>query len=106
MVRHIDVFRSFKDLDPGVFYHIELIYESDEYKTMKSCNFDRKLNLSNKTQFRAKEFYTYADLSDAMMMTKNVFNILSYIISIFGLVTNLLVIVTISSNKNKEISKA
>jgi hypothetical protein len=102
MVRHIDVFRSFKDLDPRLFYHIELIYESNEYKRMKSCNFDRKLNLCNKTQFKTKELYTYADLSDAMMMTKTVFNILSYITSIFGMITNLFVIVTISSKQNKE----
>ena len=78
------------------------LLNSSDYKSVSNCNFEKKLELCNKSSFVAKNFITYFEISEGMKMTESVINILSYILCIFGIITNLLIIITISSKKNKE----
>ena len=78
------------------------LLNSSEYKSIEKCNFEQKLQLCNKSNFEPKQIRTTFEIDQAMLMTQSIINILSYILSIFGIVTNLLVIITISSKKNKE----
>ena len=80
---------------------IRSILESDEYKSISKCNFEKKLNLCNKSDFQYRHIITFDEISDAVFTNKVVINILSYILAILGLVSNILIIITISSKMNK-----
>ena len=81
---------------------MSLLLSSDSYKSRSMCNFTSRLKLCNKSNFQPKSVVTIFEISEAFTMTEVVINILSYILSIFGLVTNLLVIKTISSKTNEK----
>ena len=78
------------------------LLNSSDYKSISKCNFEKKLELCNKSNFATKYIITYFEMKETMRMTECVINILSFLLSIFGIVTNLLIIITISSKKNKE----
>ena len=81
---------------------VNMLLNSDEYKSISKCNFESKLELCNKWSFQTESISTLFELGEAMTMTQSVINIFSYILSIFGLVTNLLIIIIISSKKNEK----
>ena len=82
--------------------HIQNLTRSEEFKSMSRCNFERRLEMCNRTNFEIKPVITYFEIKEIMIMIESVFNIASYPLSIFGIVTNLFIIITISSKKNKE----
>lgn len=102
---YIWITRSYKYILPKLTYKYEAmnrLLTSEEYnKTISTCDFQNRLDLCNKTNFIAKHISSYFELGEAMKMTKIVLNIVSYILSIFGIVTNLLIIITISHKQNK-----
>ena len=75
---------------------------SNYNKSIADCNFQLKLEMCNKSNFEPKSVITFYEVKQAMKMTESVFNILSYILSIFGIVTNLLIVKTLSSKKNEK----
>ena len=79
----------------------EITYFSEEYKSISKCNFEHRISLCNKSNFHIKPIISYYDIGQSMIWTKSIINIASYFLCIFGFVTNLLVIITISSKKNK-----
>ena len=81
---------------------IDYLLNSSDFKSIEKCNFEQKLQLCNKSNFVPKYINTYYDIKIAVYITQIILNILSYMLPIFGIVTNLLVIITISSKKNKE----
>ena len=87
---------------PGTNIHEILInlLESDEYKSINRCRFADRINLCNRSTFKAKHIKTIYELGEEMILTEAVINILSYVMCVFGLVTNILIIVTISSKSN------
>ena len=78
------------------------LLNSDDYKSISKCDFDKRLEICNKTIFTTQHITTAFDHSENIKLAEIIINILSYILSIFGIVTNLLIIITISSKKNKE----
>jgi hypothetical protein len=81
---------------------MNMLLNSDDYKSISKCNFESRLELCNKSNFQAKSISTLYELKEAMIMTQSVINMLSYVLSIFGIVTNILIIVTISSKKSEK----
>ena len=82
---------------------IKSLLESDEYKSIDKCNFDEKLKLCNKSQFEFKPSHikTLFETGEAMYTIEIVLNISSFILSILGLISNILIIITISSKMNE-----
>ena len=78
-----------------------LLY-SDDYKSISKCEFNKRLEMCNKTKFTTQHFTMDFDIQENLKLAEIIINILSYILSIFGIVTNLFIIITISSKKNKE----
>ena len=91
-------------LKPSVEYRImmERLFNSSDYKSIFNCDFDKKMDLCNKSNFVSKHIITSFEISEAIKLTETIINILSHILSIFGIITNLLIIITISSKTNKE----
>ena len=100
--------RSYKVLiktyNPGMLVYdiMNMLFNSNDYKSISKCNFESRLELCNKSNFQAKSISTLFEIGEAMKMTQSVINILSYVLSIFGIVTNILIIITISSKKNEK----
>ena len=82
--------------------HMEILTSSIEFKSMSKCNFSKRLVLCNRSNYQIKPLITYFDIGQRMIVIETVINISSYPLAIFGIVTNLLVIITLSSKKNKD----
>ena len=99
--------RSYKDLVNVIPDYTELyiimkaLLNSNDYKSISRCNFEERLKLCNRSTFESKRILTFFELGETMELIRSVINISSYILSIFGLVTNVLIILTISSKKNQ-----
>ena len=94
--------RSYKKL-AKVYKNKELrfLLDSEEYKSISKCNFDERLKLCNSSNFKRRHITTVFEISQIMFIFEVILNISSYILSILGLVSNLLIIITISSKLNK-----
>ena len=68
---------------------------------MSKCNFTHRISMCNKSNFHIKPIISYYDIGQSIICTKYILNMTSYLLCIFGFVTNLLVIITISSKKNE-----
>ena len=79
---------------------IKRLLDSDDYK---SCKFDERLKRCNKTDFNRRHITTFFEIGQAMNAIEMVLNILSFILAIFGLVSNILIIIAISSKINEGI---
>ena len=74
------------------------LLDSDDYK---SCKFDERLKLCNKTDFKRRHIITFIEIGEAIYTIEVVLNILSFILVIFGIVSNILIIIAISSKINE-----
>ena len=79
---------------------MQILLNSNDYKS--NCNFEKKLEFCNRSNFVSKHIITSFQIYEVMKLTETLINIFSYILSIFGITTNLLIIIIISSKKNKE----
>lgn len=82
--------------------HMEILTSSNEFKSMSKCNFSKRLELCNRSNYQIKPLITYFDIGQRMIVIETVINIFSYPLAIFGLITNLLVVITLSSKMNKD----
>ena len=97
ITRSYEALRSIYDTDKA----IRSIVESDEYKSISKCKFKEKLKLCNKTDFKYRHIIRFDEIRDVMYTISIILNISSYVLSILGLVSNMLIIITISSKINK-----
>ena len=77
------------------------VLESDEYKSISKCNFEEKLKLCNKSDFKHRHITTFFDIWMTMYTSEVVLNISSFVLTIFGIASNILIIITISSKINE-----
>ena len=77
------------------------LLESDEYKSISKCNFEEKLKRCNKSEFKIRQIITFFEIGQRMYTIEVVLNISVFILSILGLVSNILIIITISSKMNE-----
>jgi len=80
-----------------------MVVESDSYKSILKCNFNQRLELCDKTNFQTKELWGLSDYVILNKILQIVFKISTYLVFIFGIVTNLIVIKVIMDKKNKEL---
>ena len=98
----IQHYRSFNfDPDFPYFEHIITLVKSVEFRSVSKCNFKSRIDNCNRSNYQVKSVVTYFDIYESMFLVNTVLNILSYILPVFGVVTNVLTIVTISKKANK-----
>ena len=90
----VDIFR----VGTPVYKLVKYLFESEDYK---SCKFDERLKLCNRTDFKRRHITTFFEISQSMYTIEVVVNILSFILAVFGIVSNILIIIAISSKKNE-----
>ena len=83
----------------------ELVVTSKQYKTISTCNFEYRLSLCNKTTYQAKNWWGKIDYFILNKKLQSAFKIGQYLVALFGIATNLLVVIIILHKKNKETFK-
>ena len=81
-------------------YHLRNLILSDDFQSMSKCNFESRISMCNKSNYQIKPLLTYFEIGESMKLLKTIIYISAYFVSLFGIVTNLLVIITISSKEN------
>ena len=98
LIQYYNLFEYYQDF---LMSAVKFFMISDEFKSMSKCNFTHRISMCNKSDFEIKPIISYYDIGQSILLMKYIINITSYLLSIFGFVTNLLVIITISSKKNQ-----
>ena len=78
---------------------------SEEYKSMSTCNFNYTLSLCNKSSYQEKNWWGKDDYFNLNKKLQSTFRIGQYLFVLFGIATNLLVVIIILHNNNTEIFK-
>ena len=87
------------------FYFMKVLDNPNYNSSLSNCFFPKKIDLCNKSNYRIKSVWDTSDYMELNEIFKIVIKILSYIVSLFGIITSLLVIITILHKKNKELFK-
>lgn len=82
--------------------HVKFLVNSEEFKSMSKCNFSKRIEICNRSSYGIKPVLTYFEIGETILMMETVINIVSYPLALFGIVTNLFVVITISNRKNRE----
>ena len=94
---YMDVFA----LEPDYLNQYENAKFFADLKSNSSCNFEQRLNKCDISEFKIKPITSNEKLQISMESAKIIIHISTYPISIVGIVTNILIIITISSGINK-----
>ena len=110
LIQYHEKFLQLFDLD-SVFLESYSLYYSlywmncflglDDFKLLSKCNFEQMKSKCNKSEFSAKHISTKFEMTEQVRIIKSVLLILSCLLAIFGIITNILVIITISSKENE-----
>lgn len=84
---------------------IIMLINSLPYKNNASCNFERRIDLCSRSKFTIKDIWSKSDYYIFNKKLQIALKILTYLISLSSIVTNLLVIVTILKKGNNELYK-
>jgi len=68
---------------------------STAFKSISQCNFKERISLCNKSNYQVNEIWGLGDYHILNKWIQIVFKISKYLISLIGIVTNLLVILVI-----------
>ena len=91
--------------DTTTSFNIKKIIESKSFKERSRCNYEKRLDLCNKTKYKIENIWSTLDYYYLNKKLQSVFKISSYLISFFGIVSNLLTVITIVIKSNSDIFK-
>ena len=91
--------------DTIFYWNIKPIIESDSFKQISKCNFEMRLELCNKTNFKITNIWSSIDYTLLNKKLQTAIKVSSYLISFLGLITNMLVIVLIMKKDNSDLFK-
>ena len=78
---------------------------SESYKSITTCDFQYRLSLCKKSTYQTNSRWGKGDYMVLNKKLQSVFKIGQYLIALFGIATNLLVVIIILHKKNKETFK-
>ena len=82
-----------------------MVVKSKEYQSISTCNFEYKLSLCNKSTYQTKNWWGLTDYFILNKKLQSAFKIGQYLVALFGIATNLLVVLIMLHKKNKETFK-
>ena len=85
--------------------NMKMTIESKSFRERSKCNFKRRLELCNKTGFKIKDIWSTIDYYLLNKKLQTAFKIMSYLVSILGIVTNLFTILIIVIKSNSDLFK-
>ena len=85
--------------------NLKKVIDSKSFKERSTCNFKHRLDLCNKTNYKIENIWSTIDYYYLNKKLQSAFKIASYLISLFGIVTNLLTVIIILIKSNSELFK-
>ena len=86
-----------------IYINIKRILSDRKYNaSLKKCNFDKMIQNCNKSHYKVKDIWGRFDYMILNTKLEIIIRIASYVVSLLGMVTNLIVIITILAKKNAE----
>ena len=85
--------------------NFEFVVMSESYKSMSKCDFQYRLSLCNKSTYHTENWWGRIDYIILNKKLQTAFKIGQYLLALFGIATNLLVVIIILHKKNKETFK-
>ena len=85
--------------------NFEMVVMSKSYKSISTCDFKHRLRLCNKSTYQDEKWWGKVDYIILNKKLQSVFKIGQYLVALFGIATNLLVVIVILHKKNKETFK-
>ena len=87
-------------------YHIlTVLNQSDFNISLSNCFFPKMIDLCNKSKYSINQIWDTSDYMDLNETLKMAIKITSHLVSLVGIFTNLIVVITILHKKNKELFK-
>ena len=109
LIQYLDFYYGIYKYFPDDFYSryitMKTIIESKSFIERSKCNFKRRLELCNKTDYDIKDIWSTIDYYLLNKKLQTAFKIMSYLVSIFGIVTNLLTVIIIVIKSNSDLFK-
>ena len=82
-----------------------LVVNSKSFKSISKCDFQYRLSLCDKSSYQTQNWWGTFDYYILSKKFQTAFKIGQYLVALFGIATNLLVVITILHRKNKETFK-
>ena len=92
------------------FEHIALIdlrrvLNSTAFKSMSKCNFEERIDLCNKSNYKIKDIWDESDIFILSKKLQTAFKIILYPTAFLGLITNIIVVGVILKKENSDLFK-
>ena len=105
LTQHFEFWYQYFWNDTFDSFNIKKIIESKSFKERSKCDFDHRLELCNKTNYRIENIWSTIDYYYLNKKLQSALKISSYVISLFGIASNLLIVTTIVIKSNSDLFK-
>lgn len=103
--QYLPVLEPLFQSDLETLENFQLIINSTSFKSIEKCTFNRKLSSCNKSNYKRREIWMKSDYFLLNKKLQSGVKISTYIISLLGIVTNLLVTIIVLKKRNSELFK-
>ena len=105
LIQYIEFYYEFFNKEFTGSNTIKKIMESQSFREISKCDFEHRLELCNKTNYQIKNIWSNIDYYYLNKKFQSAIKITVYFISLFGILTNLLVIILILIKSNTDLFK-
>ena len=103
--QYLEFYYEYYALNKLISNNIKKIIESKSFKERSKCNFEHRLELCNKTNYKIENIWSNIDYYYLNKKLQISFKITSYLISLFGIASNLITVIIIVIKSNSELFK-
>jgi hypothetical protein len=104
-VNYYIYFKSIKTNRDLLFENFQRILNSKAFKSISKCNFTERISYCNKSNFQTKDIWDESDFFILNKKFQTAFKSLLYPTALFGLVTNIIIVVIILKKDNSDLFK-
>jgi len=105
LAQYSDVLIEYLSNGTDIYESLLMIVKSDSFRSISKCNFKQRLELCNRSHFETKDIWSLSDYLFLNKIFQIAIKISTYLVSFFGIMTNIIVIKVILDKKNKELFK-
>ena len=105
LVQYYEYYIEYLKLNENSIRYMEKVLNSTAFKSISRCDFEKRIKSCNKSNYHRKDIW---DENDFYILNKKIqiaFKISLYPISLFGLITNFIVVLVILKKENSDLFK-
>ena len=107
LIQYSESYLEYYKFDDNDTYYLNFkkILDSKSFKERSKCNFEHRLELCNKTNYKIEKIWSTIDYYYLNKKLQSAFKISSYLISLFGIASNLLTVIIFIIKSNSDLFK-